>query len=504
MNGGFLDDIAAHAARDPRAPALVEPDAITTYGELTARVDRLARMLAARGVGPEHVCAVAVDRTADAVVAVAAVLSAGGAFLTLDTGQPRERLAAMTEGAGARSLLTTADLRARLDLSVGADDPVLLDLPWTGDHRPSREHAPLPAPDPRSLAYVSHTSGSTGTPNAVLVERRGLDAYLRFVARDYGLGPGTVALQLAPLGYDASIRDIFAPLVAGGRLVLLPRTTLMRPAELTAAIRAYAVDTLLSVTPTFLTHLARGGGLPPLSLVASSGESLRPFLASGGRALVTGRLVNQYGPTECTMTSTRFDVPAEPDTEDDLVGGPVDGTSVHLLDDALLTVPDGGTGEVFIGGAGVARGYGGRPALTAERFVPDPDGGPGARMYRTGDLARRLPDGDLVYLGRNDRQIKIRGYRVDPGEIEGVLLGHPGVTGAVVVPVPDDFGRIGLTAHLTGDVGATTDAALRAYLARTLPHYMLPRRFVRLGRIPLTVSGKADRAALIRTAGGAR
>lgn len=302
---------------------------------------------------------------------------------------------------------------------------MLLDRPEPG----ADGAVPSGPPGPSSLAYVSHTSGTTGEPGAVLVEHRGLDSYLRFVARDYRLGPDTVALQVAPLGYDASVRDTFAPLLAGGRLVVVPRAELLRPESFGAVVRAHGVTALLSVTPSFLSFLSGRPDaaelLAGVSLVLSSGESLRPFLTAGGRALVRGDLVNQYGPTECTMTSTRYAVPTDPDTDADIVGTAIDGVVVRLLDADLTPVPDGATGEVFIGGVGVARGYHGRPARTAECFVPDPLGPPGSRLYRTGDLAC-AGSGGLRYLGRSDRQVKIRGYRVDPAEVEGALLAHPG------------------------------------------------------------------------------
>ncbi len=482
----FLDDIRAHAAARPEAAAIVTPDTVLSYGELDARIDRLARVLVARGAGPEQVCAVAVDRGPDAVIAMAAVLRAGGAFLTLDVELPGPRLAAMVRSGQARVLVTTPALAGQLDLPI--DGPVV-------QVESSDVDGVLPSLAPGSLAYVSHTSGSTGTPNAVLIEHRGLTNYLRFIVRDYGLGPDTVVLQLAPLGYDASIRDTFAPLAAGGRLILVPRSTLLRAGEFIAAVRDHGVTAILSATPTFLTFLAQHD-IPPLLLTVSSGESLRPFLASGGRDRIPGRLINQYGPTEATMTSTRFVVPPLPDTTADLVGTPIDGVAVHLLDSSARPVPDGDVGEVWIGGLGVARGYAGRPALTAARFMPDPFGEPGSRMYQTGDLARRHAHGTLEYLGRTDRQIKIRGYRVDPAEIEGAMLTHTAVTGAVITTGTDDRGRTYLVAHVSGDLTDVTDAALRAHLASTLPPYMMPRRFERIDRVPTTTSGKADRRAL--------
>ncbi|MDJ0383664.1 amino acid adenylation domain-containing protein [Streptomyces sp. G-G2] len=497
----FVDDIAAHAGSRPDRVAVVTPAGELTYEELSARIESLAGVLRARGARPEVVCAVAVERGVDAVVAVAAVVRSGAAFLGLDPEQPPARLAALARSGGAEMLLTTSALAARLDLpAVGPR--VLLDRPGAT----AAGAAPAGGPPERGLAYVSHTSGSTGEPSAVLVEHRGLDAYLRFVVRDYGLGPDTVGLQVAPLGYDASVRDTFAPLLAGGRLIVVPRSALLRPEEFGEAVREHGVNALLSVTPSFLSFLAgrpdAAGLLAGLRLVVSSGESLRPFLTAGGRALISGSLVNQYGPTECTMTSTRYAVPARPDpaaVTADRVGTPIDGVVVRLLDADLAPVADGDTGEVYIGGTGVARGYRGLPARTAERFVPDPLGPPGARLYRTGDLARRGPEG-LSYLGRGDRQVKIRGYRVDPAEVEGALLTHPGVSGAVVTSDTDGQGRVFLIAHVTGDSGVP-DTALRAHLGTTLPPHLMPRRFVRLAELPTTRGGKADRRALAESGG---
>ncbi|MEU3628599.1 thioester reductase [Amycolatopsis coloradensis] len=487
----FVDDVLANP---PAAPAIRTPDGLLTYGELACRIQRLAEVLCGNGLGPEQVCALAVVRGVDAVIAMAAVARAGGAFLALDPDLPHARLEAMCHTGGARMLVTTTALANRLTLPV--DGPVvLIDQP-----APPAEVVRLPQVTPRSLAYVSHTSGSTGTPNAVLVEHGGLRSYLRAIGADNGLGPETVVLQAAPIGYDASIRDVFAPLVAGGCVVLVPRAKLLRPHEFADTVRTFGVTTLLSVTPSFLGFLAGNeaatAALRTVELIVSSGESLLPFLASGGRRLLPGLLVNQYGPTECTMTSTRYPVPADPMTAADLVGRPIDGVSVWLLGPDRRPVPDGTAGEVHIGGIGVARGYGGRPGLTAERFVPDPFGPPGARLYRTGDLARRNSDGDLVYLGRMDRQLKIRGYRVDPVEIEGALLSHPAVIGAVLTAAKDERGRVALTAHVAGELADVPDAALRAHLARSLPPYMLPSRFVRIARVPTTHSGKTDRTVL--------
>ncbi|HEU5331285.1 MAG TPA: amino acid adenylation domain-containing protein [Actinocrinis sp.] len=490
-----VDDIRAHAARDPEAPALVTQSGTVSYGDFADRIERLARVLAGAGLRPDDRCVVALESGVDAVVAMNAVLRAGGAFTTIDVEQPVRRLAVMVRGARARFQVTTAALVERLALPVGGPAILLDRLDGLPEAPPPAEIAP------RTLAYASHTSGSTGDPHAVLVEHRGFHPFLRFVARDFELDHRTATLQLGPLGWDASIRDTFAPLVAGGRLILLPRSTLLRPEALFDALDTYGVDTILSTTPTFLTALANHEGsaarLRDLRLVGTSAESLRPFLGAGNRKLLRGRLVNLYGPTECTVTVTRYDVPAEPDTGADLIGTPIDGARVYVLDPDMRPVADGAVGEIHLGGLGVARGYEGEPRATAEKFLPDPFADePGARMYRTGDLARRRPDGTLEFLGRKDLQIKIRGYRVEPAELEGALLAHPAVRRAAVTAAADERGRVHLIAHVIGDLADTTDAMLRAHLALTLPPHLMPRRFVRLERFPTTRTGKVDRAAL--------
>jgi amino acid adenylation domain-containing protein len=495
-----VDDIRAHAARDPDAIALVSPTETVTYGVFAERIEQLARVLAGAGVRTDDRCVVALEPGPDAVIAMNAVLRAGGAFVTLDVLQPAQRLAAMVGTAGARFLITTSVLVERLDLPVPGPAILL-------DRLDGRPELPPPARiEPAALAYASHTSGSTGVPRAVMVNHRGFYQLLRYVVRYCELDRSGVTLQLGPLGWDASVRDTFAPLVAGGRLILLPRSVLLRPDAMFDALDEYGVDTILSTTPTFLTALANAPGaaerLRRLRLIATSAESLRPFLGAGHRPVIAGRLVNLYGPTECTVSATSYEVPADPDTSADLIGTPIDSATVHLLDSDLRAVADGAVGEIYIGGAGVARGYAGDPRETAEKFVPDAFAArAGDRLYRTGDLGRRRPDGTLEFLGRYDRQIKIRGYRIEPAEVEGALLAHPDVRGAVVTVAVDDRDRSYLVAHVVGELERRTDAELRTHLAGTLPPYLMPRRFVRLDRFPTTRNGKIDRTAL--TASGA-
>jgi D-alanine--poly(phosphoribitol) ligase subunit 1 len=493
--GSIIDHLRGHAARCPGRPALVTSRSLVTYGELADRIEYLAEVLAAAGVGTESRCAIAVEDTVEVAIAMAAVMRAGGAFLVLDPGQATPRLQALAASAQAEFLVTTAALAARLALPVSG--PVIF-LEQLGAM--ARAAVPVRVP-PRSLAYICHTSGSTGTPNPVMIEHSGLNPYLEFIIADFRLGPHTVCLQFAPMGYDGSIRDIFAPLIAGGRVVMLPRSALLLPSAFAEAVQDFDVNTLLSSTPTFLTALAQdqaaAARLGGLAEIMCAGESLRPFLAAGGRRLAARRLFNHYGATEAMLTSTRYEVPAQPDITADLIGTPIDGVLIRLLDAGLREVPPGEAGDVYIGGIGVARGFSGRPALTAQRFIADPYGPPGTRLYRPGDQARRRADGTLEFLGRNDWQVKIRGYRVEPAEVESALLTHPAVTGAAVIPVKDERDRLHLVAHVTGDLHGVTDAQVRAFLAESLPPYLMPRRFHRVARIPTTSNGKTDRRALV-------
>ncbi|WP_131545974.1 AMP-binding protein [Streptomyces sp. IBTA2] len=430
----LLDAIRDHAARTPEATALRAPGRTIGYRQLDTWIDRLAHLLTAHGSGPERVCALALEPGPESVVAVAAVLRAQGAFLTLDVTQPPPRLAAMVRSGGATVLITRSAVRERTGLTV--DGPVI-DLDDVAEPDGPGGWGPAgatPVGSGRQLAYVSHTSGSTGTPNAVLIERAGLDSYLGF--HRPGLRPGPRhrgAPGRTPRLRRLHPRQTFAPLVAGGTVVLAERGTLLRADSFAETLRREGVNTLLSVTPSFLTFLAQqdlaGEHLGGLRLVVTSGESLLPFLRSGARppaARQPGQ--TSTAPTECTMTATRHAVPPPSRTPPATWSGqPIDGMTVRLTGPGGDEVPPGGTGEIVLGGIGVARGYLGRPGLTADRFRPDPGGPPGARAYphrRPGIGPVRT--GVLEYLGRSDRQVKIRGYRVDPAEIEASCSATPG------------------------------------------------------------------------------
>ncbi|HET7230667.1 MAG TPA: amino acid adenylation domain-containing protein, partial [Longimicrobium sp.] len=502
-----LDGFAAQAARTPDAAAVRFGDDVVSYAELDRRSWRLARALRERGVTAETRVGIMLPPSPDRVVAVLAVMRAGGAYVPLDPAYPPERLAFMAADAGLPLVLTLAALRERVPavagLAVAALDEEAGAVTALGD-------GPLDvAPAPESAAYVIYTSGSTGTPRGVVVEHRALAAHAHAVVAHYGLSSDDRVLQFASFNFDPSIEQTLPPLLAGA-CVVLRRDEVLSAEEIGRLVEGAGI-TLLNL-PTAQWHLlagewARGEALPDLRtlrLVIAGGEAMLPAYVERWRATPAAgvRLLNAYGPTEAVVTATAFEVPAgfnPPDTTRSVpIGTGWGRRAAYVLDARLRPVPIGVAGELFLGGPALARGYLGRAALTAERFVPDPFGGvAGARLYRTGDRARREDDGTLVFIGRVDQQVKVRGFRIEPGEVEAALERHPGIGEAVVIPREDTPGETRLAAYVVGANGATPDAAaLRAHLLGTLPEYMVPAAFVTLERLPLTPSGKVDRGAL--------
>jgi amino acid adenylation domain-containing protein len=482
------DLFAAQARRDPGALALRAGAEALTYGELDARANRLAHALRAAGVGPESLVGVALDRTAAMVVAVLGVLKAGGAYLPLDPTHPRERLDYMLRASGAAWVVTRAEIAPLLP--EHAASPVLVDAAghvlgeWSGGE-------PAGGATAEGLAYVIFTSGSTGRPKGVQITHAAVVNFLRSMARRPGLGAGDRLFAVTTLAFDIAGLEIFLPLSVGAAVVLggeaADGPSLL--ADLTAA-----GCTALQATPSAWRLLLDSGwqGTPGLTVLCG-GEPLPRDLA--GELLGRGRAAwNLYGPTETTIWSAVDEVGAGCVS----IGRPIDNTSIHLLDGDFRPVPAGVAGEIHIGGAGLARGYLGRPDLTAERFLPDPFAAtPGARVYRTGDLGRRLDDGRLEHLGRNDHQVKIRGYRIELGEVEEALRTHDGVRQAVVAAQPGSLGEPQLVAYVvTGDGAPVAAGELRAHLEGCLPGYMVPALFVSLPALPLTANGKVDRKAL--------
>uniref|UniRef100_UPI003B3A99E9 non-ribosomal peptide synthetase n=1 Tax=Longimicrobium sp. TaxID=2029185 RepID=UPI003B3A99E9 len=485
----------AQVARTPGATALVYEGEEVTYAQLNARANRLAHHLRDRGVGPEARVALCVERGTEMVVAVLAVLKAGGAYVPLDPEYPEDRLGYMLQDSAPVVLLTQRSLAGRFD---GSGVPMeVLDgdaSAWAGqpDSDPVRG-----APTPDNLAYVIYTSGSTGQPKGVMNRHRAVINLLAWGERHWELAAGDALLQRTSLSFDVSVRELFQPLLAGARLVIVRPGGQREVDYLVEVIRRQEVTTMV-LTPSHLQAFLEHPGLEgcsSLRRIVLGGESLPAGMVAELRARLPGaRLYHEYGPTEATVTSTARTIGAEGEAPGASIGGPICNTRVYLLDARGEPVPVGVPGELYVGGAGVARGYLGRPALTAERFVPDSFGGePGARLYRTGDLGRWLADGTVEFLGRVDTQVKVRGYRIEPGEIEARLLGCAGVSEAVVVAHQDGAGNGRLVAYVVGDVDA---AILREHLRRELPDYMVPSAFVVLQALPLTPSGKLDRAAL--------
>ncbi len=484
---------AAQVAATPTAPALVHGDTVVPYAELADRVDRLARQLVGRGAGPERFVALALPRSVDLVAAQLAVLRAGAAYVPLDPAYPADRIAFLL--ADARPALLVGTPATLAALPVG--DTAALTLAELESGEPAA--GPLPVPDPAHPAYVIYTSGSTGTPKGVVVTHAGAAGLRDTVVERCAAGPGARMLQFASVSFDAEFSELCLSVLAGGTLVIPPADRLLLGAPLAELLERQRV-THLKLTPAALGVLPPEATLPGVGTVVVGGEACPPELVA--RWAPGRRMVDVYGPTETTVCATVSDPLTEPGAPP--IGRPVAGTRVQVLDTRLAPVPPGVPGELYVSGAGLARGYLGRAALTAERFVADPAGPPGARAYRTGDLVRWRPDGQLDFLGRVDDQVKLRGFRIEPGEVCSVLAGAPGVAAAAVVLREDEPGDRRLVAYL---VPATVDVeAVRGHAADRLPDFMLPAAYLPLDELPLTPNGKLDRAALpvptVRTAGG--
>ncbi|WP_187284306.1 non-ribosomal peptide synthetase [Streptomyces sp. uw30] len=476
------DLVANQATTRPEATALVCGDLRLTYAELLRRADHLAARLQAHGVRRGDRVGLLLPRGADMAVAALAVLRAGGAYVPLDPAHPAARLAYMVTNS-ATSLLLTA---ARTTGLAGTDVPEL-----RVDEHPDTVPAFTPATcAPGDLAYVLYTSGSTGVPKGVAVEHRALHNLAVNVCPVFPVTGTDRVLQFVSFGFDVAVSDLFFPWVAGAELHIAQEDERLGEA-LQARLRDSRI-TYVFLPPSAAMTLPRSpGALPELRTLAVGGEAcpaeLVERLGEEGR-----RIVNAYGPSEATVYSTTADLrPGEPV----VIGHAVPGSRAYVLDRRLRPAPVGVTGELYVAGATLARGYIGRPGMTSERFVADPYGPPGSRMYRTGDLCRVDAHGVLHYLGRSDSQVKLRGYRIELGEIEALLANHPEVTVAAAA-VRGDGADQRLVAYVVGQDTAPSDEALRAHLTRRLPGYMVPEVFVRLPELPLNRSGKIDRSRL--------
>ncbi|MER5649307.1 amino acid adenylation domain-containing protein [Streptosporangium sp. NPDC002524] len=482
------------AARTPGAVAVDGVTGTLTYAELDLRASALARTLRGRGAGPGRVVALALPRTPDLVVALLAVLKSGAAYLPLDLDHPADRLAYMIGDAAPLCVIATPETAALLPPGTETLTPGTETLtPETGTPAPGTGTLTPDGTSPGTggsypvrggdLAYVIYTSGSTGRPKGVAVPHSALTAFLDTMGERLALGAEDRLVAVTTIAFDIAALELYVPLISGATVVLAGRETVREPAALGALL---AGATVVQGTPSLL------GSLDPAALrglrVLVGGEALPAALAETLHA-VAASAVNVYGPTEATIWATSAELPSSG------IGTPFPNTRAYVLDAALRPAPVGVPGELYLAGTQLARGYAGRPGLTAERFVADPFGPPGERMYRTGDLARRGRDGTLEYLGRTDDQVKIRGFRIEPAEVQAVLAAHPGVAQVAVVVREDTPGEKRLVAYVVPD-GDLDEADLRATAAGSLPEYMLPAATVLLDALPRTVNGKLDRAAL--------
>lgn len=486
--------------RLPESTALVLAAERVSYRQLTHRIGGLARLLQAAGVTPETIVGVYLDDPAEKIVAVLAIWAAGGAYLPLDTGFPVPRTRSMLLEAQARVAVTQPDLVD--ELQAMAPGGLRVVTPAGGGHGACSDPQPPGQSDARNLAYVMYTSGSTGQPKAVAVEHDSLLAYVYTALTTYApLNERSIVLQLAAFTFDPWLRDAIMPLVQGGCVVLLAKPEWRDPEQILLAMREHRVTHVLGATPAIVAGLVSASSFaadpPSPSLTLVSGESFLPLRAYDSQLQHLGTVVNHFGLTEVTLIATRHEVCIGAGMAGDAIGQPLPGVRVHLLGPGSQPVNAGQPAEMFIGGQGVARGYLDAPGPTAERFLPDPFGPPGSRMYRTGDLASRGDDGTLYYHGRLDRQISLRGHRIEPAEVELAITTHPAVaTAAVVQRDRSGQGPI-LAAYLTARNGTTVDSEqLRRYLEERIPAHLIPAVFVTLERMPVGATGKIDYSAL--------
>ncbi|QES45327.1 hypothetical protein DEJ49_33875 [Streptomyces venezuelae] len=483
------DLFAAHARNTPDAVAVRCGEEVVSYGEVEARADGLARRLVGLGVGPESRVGLCLPRGVDMVVGELAVWKAGGAFVPLDPEYPSDRLSFMVADSGARVVVSAGESLA--DVRVGDARVVLLD-----EEDIDCSEVPLGVGlSPDQLAYVIYTSGSTGRPKGVAVAHGGVANLAAAMRPVLGVDVGVTALQFASFSFDAAVLDVAVTLSGGGTLAIASADERAEPSALADMIESAGVTTA-SVVPSLLTMLDPGS-VPGVGNWVLGAELMTAALAS--RWTTQARVWNTYGPTEATVMATAGPVDENIRSQDrpPAIGRPLDNVRTYVLDGFLHPVPVGATGELYVAGPGVARGYVGRPDLTAERFVACPFGG-GGRMYRTGDLARWTADGQLSFVGRADEQVKVRGFRVEPGEVEAALAAHPEVRQAAVIAREDRPGDKRLVGYVVPETEGLEIQTVHDHLARLLPDYMRPASIVMLETLPLTGNGKIDRAALPR------
>jgi amino acid adenylation domain-containing protein len=483
----------AQAEATPDALAVVCGDAQLSYRELNSRANQLAHELVRLGVTPDSLVGICASRSPQMVIGLLAILKAGGAYVPLDPTYPQARLEFMLRDSGAQMLLTESGFAEKFPSYEGLR--FCLDSDWKQLEKNSTD-SPVVEVSPNNLAYVIYTSGSTGQPKGAMITHRGLTNYLTWAVEAYDVAGGIGAPVHSSISFDLTVTSLFTPLLAGRSIFLLPDGI----DALAQALLERSNYSLVKITPAHLRALAE---ILPANEIAGrvraliiGGEALHfQSLALWREHAPATRIINEYGPTETVVGCCVYEVaPADPSSGPVPIGRAIAKTTLCVLDETLHAIVPGETGELFIGGDGVARGYLNREALTRERFVhvAESDG----RLYRTGDLARLLPDGNYEYLGRVDDQVKIRGFRIELGEIETAIKQHATVADCAVVVCEAAADEKRLIAFIAAETNVWNEAALRESLQKQLPEYMVPAAFVRLDSLPLTGNGKVDRAAL--------
>ncbi len=481
---------ALQVQRTPDAVALVDGERTLSFSQLNAAAEALARRLLSRGVGLEDRVALLLERSEAFVVSMLATLKVGAAFVPVDPGLPEARIAFLLEDAGIKAVLSLRPLASKLPSEV---TPV-----WVDEAEPPGE-CTFPPLSPDRLAYVLYTSGSTGQPKGVMVPHAAIANRMQWIQSAYPLDTSDAVLLKAPLSFDVSVSELFWPLTSGARLVVAPPGA-QRDPELLAQVVEQQGITVLHFVPSLLQLFLEAHELPRrgrgLRHVLCGGEALTPELKARFFQRLTARLHQLYGPTEASIDATAFTCDPLHSEAHIPIGQATANVRVYVLDQALQPVPPGVVGELFLAGAGVSRGYLGQPALTAQSFLPDPWGASGARMYRTGDLGRWRTDGLLEFAGRVDQQVKVRGMRIELGEVEAVLSTHPGVESCAVIARSDGLAGVRLVAHVATHSEELSRRLLEEHAHRFLPAALVPSAWVLSPSLPLTPNGKVDRQAL--------
>jgi len=484
------------ASATPDSVALVSGNHHVTYGELNGRANQLAHRLRSLGIGPDVPVGLCMERSVELPIAALGILKAGGAYVPLDPSYPSRRLSMLLEDSGTPVVVTQSGVAGKLP--AGKWETVVLD-DGLGSEVDSTV-LPVANTTPENLAYIIFTSGSTGRPKGVQITHGSLNNLVNWHQRAFNVSPVDRATLLASPGFDAAVWEIWPYLASGASLFVVDEAVRTAP----GALRDWIVRTGITITflPTVLAESMIGLQWPPegqFRVLLTGADTLRHYPPHD----LPFALMNNYGPTECTVVATSGriypkETPEKRSNELPSIGRPIDGVSVYVVDEYMQRVPDGTAGELLIGGRGVGRGYQNAPELTAEKFLPDLFGGdPGAHLYRTGDLGRLLPDGQIAFMGRLDDQIKVMGHRIEPNEIVTVLNRHPEIEASFVCTYSDPSGDQRLVAYVVPATDMPPKPGdLRSYLGSYLPSHMLPSAFVQLDRLPLSPHGKLDRAAL--------